>query len=104
MMRVLGRRQFNLSLAEVWFRPLAWALIPEPGNTPQFGEDLVTLEGWPDVTEWLCYSTDRTSVDLRNIVRAFPTVVHPRTDPRQRDSWVEMLSDEAPLLEGVIPR
>lgn len=103
IMKVLDRRLFHLALAEVWFRPLAWALVPTPGHTPELGPDLVVAHGWTDATDWLRYSTARTSVDLRNIVKSLPLVRHPRADPIDRDNWVEMLSDEAPLLEGYLP-
>ncbi len=100
--RVLTVRSFYHAMAEIWFRPFAWALVPKPGNVPaQLGPEMVVEQRWADVTEWLRYSEDRTSVDLRNLISYLPTVVHPQDGP-EHDDWISLLGDP-PLLQGYIP-
>ncbi len=99
-LRALGQRRYYFAVAEVWFKPFAWALVPD-GDDVSLGQNFIEQGPWADCTDWSRYSTDRVSVDLRNVVRALSVVRHPR-DSADHDSWMEMLSNEAPLLEGRI--
>ncbi|MFJ2638119.1 hypothetical protein [Streptomyces sp. NPDC087511] len=100
--RVLGRREHYNTFAEVYFPPLAWVLMSRRLDGPISGvESILDRQGWPVADEWLRYSADVTSVDLRNLCRRIPVVRHPLVDPSE---WVEMFSDEVtPFLEGLVP-
>ncbi|MFG3404407.1 hypothetical protein [Streptomyces sp. NPDC048142] len=100
--RVLGRREHYNTFAEVYFSPLAWVLTSRRLDGPVSGvESILDRQGWPVADEWLRYSADVTSVDLRNLCRRIPVVGHPLADPSE---WVEMYSDEVtPFLEGLVP-
>lgn len=99
--RVMIARAYYHAFAELWFRPFAWALVPQTGRAPtQLGPELVAEQRWADVTEWLRYSEDRTSVDLRNLVPHLPQVTHPLDGP-DHDNWMSLLGD-APLLQGYL--
>ncbi len=94
--RVLDLRETYYVFAEVFFPPLAWALCP-PHH-----ESILDRERWVDATDWVRYSRERTSVDLRNIASGVPIVQHPLH--QNPDDWVYMFSDKiTPLLEGRLP-
>lgn len=94
---MLESRLSYVTFAEVFFPPLAWALTARTDEVSVFD-----AQRWADVREWPLYSADRTSVDLRHLAESLPLVRHPlHTD---RDSWIELTSDEVtPLVEGTVP-
>lgn len=100
--RVLGRPEAYLTSAEIYFRPLAWVLAPRGRGGLKGYESVLDREQWANADEWPQYGLDVTSVDLRNLTRRVPVVVHPMQGTR--DQWVELFSDEiTPILEGVLP-
>lgn len=100
--RVLGHPQVYLTSAEIYFRPLAWVLAPRGTGGLKGYESVLDREHWANADEWPQYGLDVTSVDLRNLTRHVPVVVHPMQGAR--DQWVELFSDEiTPILEGVLP-
>lgn len=67
---VLGRRLYYNVFSEVYFRPLAWALIPsDRGHPEHMGESVFDCLGWATVDEWLQYGDDVAAVDLRDLCR-----------------------------------
>ncbi|MBB6571725.1 hypothetical protein HPO96_29385 [Kribbella sandramycini] len=99
MHRVLTKRVDHFPLAEVFFRPLAWALTgPAIGDTQR----LLDVEGWGDATDWITCSPQASAVDLRDVIESIPIVRHPMRG--RRDEWVELLGPESYLLEGFVPR
>ncbi len=94
-MRVLGRREFHMPLAEFWFAPFAWCLRSARGADPSLGPEIT--DAWGDVTEWVRYGPDLTT-DLRNVVGALPVAVLPRFGS---DEWVLLSGDDSmTALEG----
>jgi len=103
--RVLGRRMYYNVFSEVYFRPLAWALIPsDRGYDEHMGESAFDDLGWATVDDWLQYGDDVTAADLRGLCRhAVPHVRHPLSGPEQ-DNWIQLFSDEiTAIVEGEIP-
>ncbi|MFK0127136.1 hypothetical protein ACIQSP_27980 [Streptomyces nigra] len=103
--RVLGRRLYYNVFSEVYFRPLAWALIPsDRGYDEHMGESVFDNLGWATVDDWLQYGDDVTGVDLRDLCRrGVPHVRHPLSGHEQ-DSWVQLFSDKiTAIIEGEIP-
>jgi hypothetical protein len=94
-MRVLGRKQFHLPLAEIWYPPLAWCLRSARASEPSLGPDLTA--GWADVSAWIRYGAD-LSTDLRNVAGPLPAASPP---PFGGDDWLILSSDEAvAAMEG----
>lgn len=87
-MRVLGRREFHMPLAEVWFPPLAWCIRVARTSAPSLGQELTA--SWGDATDWIRYGSD-LETDLRNIVSRLPTMQPPQFGA---DEWVIMSSDQ----------
>jgi hypothetical protein len=105
-MRVLARRQVHNSFADIVFWPLTWSLMPAMDSTlranlgPQLTEELA------DASEWVNYGPDRTSVDLRSLVKRLPALAHPMFSGR--DEWVELMGESgtdsgAVVLFGRMP-
>jgi hypothetical protein len=103
--RVLGHRVYYNVFSEIYFRPLAWALIPsDRGYEEHMGESVFDNLGWATVDEWLQYGDDVTAVDLRDLCRhGVPHVRHPLSGPEQ-DNWIQLFSDKiTAIIEGEIP-
>lgn len=98
MMQVMTRRALHSPLAEIVFPPLVWALVP---RTSHAGLGPEITAGLADASDWVRYSPDRTSVDLRDIVRILPVFVHPLHT--QDDDWVELTGDHTVLMHGALP-
>lgn len=98
-MFTMGNQYSHTALSEVWFRPVAFALVYTDWG---LGTALVDAEGWADITDWPLHSRERTSVDLRNIVSRLPIVSPPRIANDQ--PWIALLNHEACLrVEGYLP-
>jgi hypothetical protein len=97
--RVLTQRQDYEAFAEIYFRPLVWLLT---GGPSAFGPSLPDQEGWGDATDWIMYSRDCWRSDLRDVLKALPTTVHPSRRGRSSEEWIEFESEVSYLLEGVI--
>lgn len=94
MARVLQRRDQHFTFGDIVFPPLAWSLTPVDVGTQ-------SVDSLPDVSDWARYSPERTQVDLRNIVRAIPTFVHPKLAPTQ-EQWIELMSEKGTDEDAVI--
>jgi hypothetical protein len=104
MMRVLERREVHFSFADVIFPPLAWCLVTDD-SSQNLGPPITQFLA--DASDWVRYSDERTSVDLRSITRRFGSVEHPALG-RRRDSWVEAMGgrdseNSAVVLHGAMP-
>lgn len=98
-MFTLGNEFSHAALSEVWFRPLAFALVYTDWG---LGTALVDALGWADITDWPLYARERTSVDLRNIVPRLPLVSPPQI--ADAEPWIALLNHERCLrLEGYLP-
>lgn len=103
--RLLGCRQYYNVFSEVYFRPLAWALIPSDRRFDEhMGESVFDSLGWATVDDWLQYGDDVTAVDLRDLCRrGVPHVRHPLSG-HDEDNWVQLFSDTiTAIIEGEIP-
>lgn len=97
MMRVLNARELHSPLAEVAFPPLVWILVPDTSDAA-LGPEIAS--GLPDASDWIRYTPERTSVDLRAIVRRLPVFVHPLH--RGQDDWVELSGEHSVLMHGAL--
>lgn len=97
MMRVLGQRELHSPLAEIVFPPLVWTLVPDhPADRPGYEVTSVL----PDASDWIRYAPERTSVDLRNLLRRLPVFVHPLHTAH--GEWMELSGEHTVLLHGAI--
>jgi hypothetical protein len=85
--KVGGRNVGIMSMAQMYFPPLAWQLADQPESV------LLQHEGWHDVSSWLARAPSDSAV-LSRIVRDLPLVAHPTRGPGGIQDWVELLSDE----------
>lgn len=84
--RLNGQALGVITMAEVYFPPLAWQLAAPEAS-------LLDLEGWPNISYWLGYAPDER-LPLDAVCASMPIVLHPKHDPVTGDLWSEMLSDE----------
>lgn len=83
----VGDRNVGLmSLAQIYFPPMAWQLIDADESV------LFKQERWVDVTQWLSRKPDG-SKRLDHLVTHLPIVQPHRVN--NDDDWVELLGDEA---------
>jgi hypothetical protein len=102
--RILTRSEAFQTHGEIWFRPLVWVLAPPALDEEEFGTSILDSQGWADASDWHRYRSDRTQVDLRNIVRRVPLLPQHPLNGRSHNEWMQMYSDEiTPILEGQIP-
>jgi hypothetical protein len=89
-----GRRVGIMTMAQIYFPPLAWQLADTPTSP------LLTIEGWHGVTEWLRLPPTK-SLPLRQFIRDLPLVLDPRQTPRGLSDWVELHGEETTfVVEG----
>lgn len=88
--RLNGQALGVITMAEVYFPPLAWQLAAPEAS-------LLDLEGWPNVSYWLRYPPD-DRLPLDAVCPSMPIVLHPKHDPVTGDHWSEMLSDEISVI------
>jgi hypothetical protein len=86
--KVGGKNLGIMSLAQIYFPPLAWQIADLDESI------LLQKERWQDVSDWLEMQPD-ASVSLSSLVPKLPTVTHPAQRPGGREDWVELLGDEA---------
>jgi hypothetical protein len=84
--KVGGQNVGLMSLAQIYFPPMAWQLI-DHDQSVLFGH-----EGWVDVSNWLNLAPDDTA-SLDQLVSHLPVVQPHRVS--SEDDWVELLGDEA---------
>lgn len=70
-----------MSMASVFFPPLAWQLVTN-------GAEFLVDDGWADVSEWLALPT-RNTYDIRDFVTDLPMVKHPRHLPNGDREWID---------------
>jgi hypothetical protein len=85
--KVGGRNVGIMSMAQIYFPPLAWQLADQPESV------LLQQEGWSDVSSWLTVAPSEQAV-LSALARDLPLVAHPTRGPGGIQDWVELLSDE----------
>lgn len=96
--KVRGRNIGMMSLAQIYFPPMAWQLA-DVDHSILFGH-----EGWVDVSDWLNYDADLGD-PLNRLVPRLPVVRPHRVN--NDDDWVELLGDEACFIvesDEAIPR
>jgi hypothetical protein len=92
-MRVISERVTHFSFGDVVFDPLVWSLVPRGDGSERKQLGPAITERLADASGWIHFGPDRTAVDLRNLTRTFPALLHPAF--ANRDEWVEMRgSDE----------
>ena len=88
--RIAGAALGVITMAEVYFPPLAWQLAAPEAS-------LLDVEGWPDISFWLGYAPDER-LPLDAACPSMPIVMHPKHDPATGDGWTEMISDEISVI------
>ncbi len=96
--RVLGTRMSHHSFADIIFPPFTWSLVPLGAPDPHLGLEATHLLA--DASDWVNYGPDRTIVDLRNLTRRFPALLHP--DFSGKDEWIELMGDSVTDAAAVI--
>ncbi|MFE4456821.1 hypothetical protein ACFROC_05615 [Nocardia tengchongensis] len=81
-----GGPQIMMSMASVYFPPLAWQLVTE-------GSELLTDNGWADVSDWLTFPPTAIH-DLHQLVPRLPMVKHPRHEPNGDHDWVDFIQTD----------
>lgn len=94
MARVLGHRTQHFTFSDIAFAPLVWSLVPDV-------KEAQPVDQLADASEWPNYSSERTRVDLRHIVRRFPPFLHPAFQAT-RDQWIELMGEAGTDAEAVI--
>jgi hypothetical protein len=85
--KIAGRNVGIMSMAQIYFPPLAWQLADKPTSL------LLDQQGWMDVSGWLARPASER-VPLGALVLDLPLVTHPRQVPVSSDDWVELLAGE----------
>lgn len=85
--KVDGRNIGIMSMAQIYFPPLAWQLADMPESI------LLRQQGWSDVSDWL-RTAPQERVALNQVVPELPLVVHPTRQPGGMQDWVELLAEE----------
>lgn len=96
--KVNGRNIGIMSLAQVYFPPMAWQLADRDQSV------LLDQEGWVDVSDWLNYDADAKE-PLNRLVPRLPVVRPHRV--HNDDDWVELFSGEACFIvesDNAIPK
>lgn len=99
-LRVLTRKEFHASFADIVFPPFVWCLIPAGLDThADLGRRVSS--NLPAVSDWVRYRPE-VIVDIRALLRwSMPVFLHPAH--RKDGSWVEMMgADSGPDREAVL--
>ncbi|WP_344945131.1 hypothetical protein [Terrabacter ginsenosidimutans] len=99
-MRVLRERVVHWTFADIVWPPLTWCLVPSDREPERLGLGPPITSGLPDVSEWVKYGPDRTSVDLRNLIPTLPSFAHPMLN--RTDDWVEFMTSDGSDGDAVI--
>lgn len=91
-MRVLHERVAHWTFGDIVWPPLMWSLVPKDNDSERDGLGPQITKPLPDVSEWVRYGPDRTSVDLRHLVRTLPAMPHPML--LRTDDWVELMTND----------
>lgn len=73
-MRVLRERVVHWTFGDIVWPPLMWSLVPNDNDAERDGLGPQITKPLPDVSEWVQYGPDRTSVDLRSLIATLPTI------------------------------
>jgi hypothetical protein len=89
-----GRKVGIMTMAQIYFPPLAWQLADTPTSP------LLAIEGWHRVTDWLTFPSAQW-LPLGTFVKDLALVTDPRRPPRGLSDWVELLGEETTfVVEG----
>lgn len=89
-----GRKVGIMTMAQIYFPPLAWQLADTPTSAR------LRIEGWHCVTEWLNLPP-RKSFPLRQFIADLPLVMDPRQTARGLSDWFEFHGEETTfVVEG----
>lgn len=89
-MRVMTERVVHWSFGDIVWPPLTWSLVPTHKDSERDGLGPQITKPLPNVSEWVRYGPDRTSVDLRSLTRELPMFAHPML--ARSNDWVEMMA------------
>jgi hypothetical protein len=96
--KVNNRNLGFMTLAQIYFPPLAWQLADADES------ELIRQEGWADVTHWLTLDPSQLE-SLPTLVASLPVVKAHRV--QNDDDWTELLADEACFMiesDNALPR
>jgi hypothetical protein len=99
-MRVLTERVVHGSFGDIVWPPLTWSLVATDIDSERHGLGPQITKRLEDVSDWVKYGPDRTSVDLRNVIRTLPAMLHPLLV--RTDDWVEMLTSDGSEHDAVV--
>ena len=99
-MRVLQERVVHWTFGDIVWPPLMWSLVPNDNHSERDGLGPQITNPLPDVSEWVKYGPDRTSVDLRNLARTLPAMPHPML--LRTDDWVELMTNDGTDADAIV--
>jgi hypothetical protein len=99
-MRVLRERVVHWTFGDIVWPPLMWSLVPTDNDPERDGLGPPITKPLPDVSEWVRYGPDRTSVDLRSLIRSLPEMPHPMLVGTE--DWVEFMTNDGSDAEAII--
>lgn len=99
-MRVMHERVVHFTFGDIVFPPLMWSLAPNHTDSEQDGLGPQISKPMADAREWVKYGPDRTSVDLRTIIRTLPAIAHPMLV--RTDDWVEMMTNDGSDADVIV--
>lgn len=92
--KIDGRNVGVMTMAQIYFPPLAWQLADAPESM------LLHVEDWAVVSDWLQLSPNEWR-RLPELIANLPLVVHPTRAPGGMDDWTELLAGETTfVVEG----
>jgi hypothetical protein len=99
-MRVIHERVVHFTFGDIVFPPLMWSLVPTTNDSERDGLGPQITKPLPDVTEWVKYGPDRTSVDLRSLVPTLPAIAHPML--ARTNDWVELMTNDGSDADAIV--
>ena len=99
-MRVLHERVVHWTFGDIVWPPLMWSLVPKGDDHERDGLGPQITKQLADVSEWVKYGPDRTSVDLRSLIRTLPTMPHPML--LRSNDWVEFMTNDGSDADAIV--
>lgn len=99
-MRVLHERVVHWTFGDIVWPPLMWSLVPNDDDSERDGLGPQITKPLADVSEWVKYGPDRTSVDLRGLIRNLPAMAHPMLN--RTNDWAELMTKDGSDADAIV--
>ena len=99
-MRVLTERVVHWSFGDIVWPPLMWCLVTTDHDSEASGLGPQITKPLEDVSNWLRFGPDRTSVDLRNVLSTLHTMPHPMLS--RSNDWVEFMTRDGSDADAIV--